>query len=254
MSTIAKLFNPIVRFSPFMMMALLLIPVLGGLIGVILPAFGWIPALDQTHFSLNGFQQLWQTPGIGHMALLSITTSLVSTLLAFLITILILASYFTSPWLGYIQRLLGPILVIPHAAAAIAIGFLITPSGMLSRLVSPWLSGWDAPPDWLYPHDAMGLSIILGVTLKELPFLLLMALGVLAQPDLGQTLRAQHKVALSLGYCPMMAFFKVVLPSLYPHLRLPILAVLAYASASVEIPLILGPNNPPTLVVAIMHW
>ncbi|MBB1318666.1 ABC transporter permease subunit [Shewanella sp. SR43-4] len=254
MSTVARLFNPIVRISPYIMMALLVIPVMGGLIGVMLPAFGWIPALDQTSLSLNGFSQLWQTPGIGHMALLSIGTSFVSTLLAFLITILILASYFTSPWLGYIQRLLGPILVIPHAAAAIAIGFLITPSGMISRLVSPWLSGWNAPPDWLYPHDAMGLSIILGLTLKELPFLLLMALGALAQPDLGQTLRAQHKVALSLGYCPITAFFKVVLPSLYPHLRLPILAVMAYASASVEIPLILGPNNPPTLAVAIMQW
>ncbi|WP_428848151.1 ABC transporter permease [Shewanella ulleungensis] len=236
------------------MMALLVLPVIGGLIAVVLPAFGWFPVLGHTQFNINGFVDLWQTPGIGNMALLSVSTSFISTLLAFVITILILASYFTSPWLGYIQRLLGPILVIPHAAAAIAIGFLITPSGMFSRLVSPWLSGWDTPPDWLFPHDAFGLSIILGLTLKELPFLLLMALGVLAQPELGHTLRAQHRVALSLGYCPMTAFFKVVLPSLYPFLRLPILAVLAYASASVEIPLILGPNSPPTLAVAIMQW
>ncbi|MCL1106495.1 ABC transporter permease [Shewanella algicola] len=236
------------------MMALLVLPVMGGLIAVVLPAFGWFPVLGHTQFNVSGFVDLWQTPGIGYMALLSVSTSFISTLLAFVITILILGSYFTSPWLGYIQRLLGPILVIPHAAAAIAIGFLITPSGMFSRLVSPWLSGWDSPPDWLFPHDAMGLSIILGLTLKELPFLLLMALGVLAQPELGHTLRAQHRVALSLGYCPMTAFFKVVLPSLYPFLRLPILAVLAYASASVEIPLILGPNSPPTLAVAIMQW
>ncbi|WP_282109522.1 ABC transporter permease [Shewanella algicola] len=236
------------------MMALLVLPVMGGLIAVVLPAFGWFPVLGHTQFNVSGFVDLWQTPGIGYMALLSVSTSFISTLLAFIITILILGSYFTSPWLGYIQRLLGPILVIPHAAAAIAIGFLITPSGMFSRLVSPWLSGWDSPPDWLFPHDAMGLSIILGLTLKELPFLLLMALGVLAQPELGHTLRAQHRVALSLGYCPMTAFFKVVLPSLYPFLRLPILAVLAYASASVEIPLILGPNSPPTLAVAIMQW
>jgi putative thiamine transport system permease protein len=247
-------FNTLVRSSPLVMMALLVIPVMGGLITVILPAFGWFPVLGHTQFSVDGFIDLWQTPGIGYMALLSVSTSVISTSLAFVITILILGSYFTSPWLGYIQRLLGPILVIPHAAAAIAIGFLITPSGMLSRVVSPWLSGWITPPDWLYPHDAMGLSIILGLTLKELPFLLLMALGVLAQPDLGQTLRAQHRVALSLGYCPMTAFFKVVLPSLYPFLRLPLLAVLAYASASVEIPLILGPNSPPTLAVAIMQW
>lgn len=247
-------FNTLVRSSPYLMMALLVLPVIGGLIAVVLPAFGWFPVLGHTQFNINGFVDLSQTPGIGNMALLSVSTSFISTLLAFVITILILASYFTSPWLGYIQRLLGPILVIPHAAAAIAIGFLITPSGMFSRLVSPWLSGWDTPPDWLFPHDAFGLSIILGLTLKELPFLLLMALGVLAQPELGHTLRAQHRVALSLGYCPMTAFFKVVLPSLYPFLRLPILAVLAYASASVEIPLILGPNSPPTLAVAIMQW
>jgi putative thiamine transport system permease protein len=254
MMTSTSGFTTLVRSSPYLMMALLVIPVLGGLIAVILPAFGWFPVLGHTQFSVAGFVDLWQTPGLGYMALLSVSTSFISTLLAFVITILILGSYFTSPWLGYIQRLLGPILVIPHAAAAIAIGFLITPSGMLSRIVSPWLSGWDAPPDWLYPHDAMGLSIIIGLTLKELPFLLLMALGVLAQPELGHTLRAQHRVALSLGYCPMTAFFKVVLPSLYPFLRLPILAVLAYASASVEIPLILGPNSPPTLAVAIMQW
>ncbi|AZG35244.1 MULTISPECIES: ABC transporter permease [Shewanella] len=254
MMTSTSGFTTLVRSSPYLMMALLVIPVLSGLIAVILPAFGWFPVLGHTQFSVAGFVDLWQTPGLGYMALLSVSTSFISTLLAFVITILILGSYFTSPWLGYIQRLLGPILVIPHAAAAIAIGFLITPSGMLSRIVSPWLSGWDAPPDWLYPHDAMGLSIIIGLTLKELPFLLLMALGVLAQPELGHTLRAQHRVALSLGYCPMTAFFKVVLPSLYPFLRLPILAVLAYASASVEIPLILGPNSPPTLAVAIMQW
>ncbi|WP_420229100.1 ABC transporter permease [Psychrobacter sp. ER1] len=44
------------------------------------------------------------------------------------------------------------------------------------------------------------------------------------------------------------------MPLLYPFLRLPILAVLAYASASVEMPLILGPNTPPTLAVSIIQW
>jgi len=188
------------------------------------------------------------------MVLLSFSTSLISTLLAFLITILLVATYFDSPWLKRIQRLLGPILVIPHAAAAIAIGFLITPSGFLSRIFSPWLSGWDSPPDWLLPHDAFGFSIMLGLTLKELPFLLLITLGVLAQPEIGKKLKAQHKVALSLGYCPITAFFKVVLPSLYHYMRLPILAVLVYSSASVETPLILGPNTPSTLSVSIMQW
>ena len=248
------MFTRIVKFSPRFLLALLILPVLGGLISVLLPAFGYAPVLEQTTFSLQGFNALWQTPGLTQMVTLSVATGLISTLLAFIITLMILAAFFNSPWLNQIQRLLSPILVIPHAAAAIAVGFLIAPSGMISRLASPWLSGWELAPNGMFPHDSFGISIILGLTLKELPFLLLMALGVLAQPELGKKLRQQHKVALNLGYCPMTAFFKVILPSLYPLLRLPLLAVLAYASASVEMPLILGPNTPPTLAVAIMHW
>jgi putative thiamine transport system permease protein len=248
------MFTRIVKFSPRFLLALLILPVLGGLISVLLPAFGYAPVLEQTTFSLQGFNALWQTSGLTQMVTLSVATGLISTLLAFIITLMILAAFFNSPWLNRIQRLLSPILVIPHAAAAIAVGFLIAPSGMISRLASPWLSGWELAPNGMFPHDSFGISIILGLTLKELPFLLLMALGVLAQPELGKKLRQQHKVALNLGYCPMTAFFKVILPSLYPLLRLPLLAVLAYASASVEMPLILGPNTPPTLAVAIMHW
>ncbi|MBB1452736.1 ABC transporter permease subunit [Pseudoalteromonas sp. SG43-1] len=248
------MFTRIVKFSPRFLLALLILPVLGGLISVLLPAFGYAPVLEQTTFSLQGFNALWQTPGLTQMVTLSVATGLISTLLAFIITLMILAAFFNSPWLNRIQRLLSPILVIPHAAAAIAVGFLIAPSGMISRLASPWLSGWELAPNGMFPHDSFGISIILGLTLKELPFLLLMALGVLAQPELGKKLRQQQKVALNLSYCPMTAFFKVILPSLYPLLRLPLLAVLAYASASVEMPLILGPNTPPTLAVAIMHW
>ncbi|GHE91214.1 ABC transporter permease [Thalassotalea profundi] len=250
----ADWFTHIVKLSPRFLLALLIIPVLGGLIAVILPAFGWAPALNQYTIGLEGFRALWQTPGLSTMMLLSVATGLVSTLLAFVMTLLILAAFFNTAWLDYIQRILSPILVIPHAAAAIAIGFIIAPSGMLSRLISPWLSGWELSPAGIFPHDPWGISIILGLTLKELPFLLLMALGILAQPEFGKKLREQHKVALNLGYYPMTAFFKVILPNLYPLLRLPILAVLAYASASVEMPLILGPNTPPTLAVAIMHW
>lgn len=248
------LFTRLVSFSPKFLLLLLIIPVLGGLLSVLLPAFGWIPAIEQTTTGLQGFNDLWQTPGLKRMMVLSVATGLGSTLLASSIAIMILAAFFNSVWLTRIERLLSPILVIPHAAAAIAIGFLIAPSGMVARLLSPWLSGWELAPSGMFPHDPYGLSIILGLTLKELPFLLLMGLGVLAQPELGKKLRQQYKVALNLGYYPITAFFKAVFPMLYPLLRLPILAVLAYASASVEMPLILGPNTPPTLAVTIMQW
>lgn len=248
------LFTRIVSFSPKLLILILILPVLCGLICVLLPALSWVPALEKTTLNLQGFIDLWQTPGITQMAALSLATGLISTLLAFVIALMILAAFFNSVWLQRIEHLLSPILVIPHAAAAIAVGFLIAPSGMFARLISPWLTGWEMAPDGMFPHDPYGISIILGLTLKELPFLLLMALGALAQPELGKKLRQQYTVALNLGYYPITAFFKAVLPLLYPFLRLPILAVLAYASASVEMPLILGPNTPPTLAVSIIQW
>lgn len=248
------LFTRIVSFSPKLLILILILPVLCGLICVLLPALSWLPALEKTTLNLQGFIDLWQTPGITQMATLSLATGLISTLLAFVIALMILAAFFNSVWLQRIEHLLSPILVIPHAAAAIAVGFLIAPSGMFARLISPWLTGWEMAPDGMFPHDPYGISIILGLTLKELPFLLLMALGALAQPELGKKLRQQYTVALNLGYYPITAFFKAVLPLLYPFLRLPILAVLAYASASVEMPLILGPNTPPTLAVSIIQW
>ncbi len=242
------LFTRIVSFSPKLLILILILPVLCGLICVL------FPALEKTTLNLQGFIDLWQTPGITQMAALSLATGLISTLLAFVIALMILAAFFNSVWLQRIEHLLSPILVIPHAAAAIAVGFLIAPSGMFARLISPWLTAWEMAPDGMFPHDPYGISIILGLTLKELPFLLLMALGALAQPELGKKLRQQYTVALNLGYYPITAFFKAVLPLLYPFLRLPILAVLAYASASVEMPLILGPNTPPTLAVSIIQW
>jgi putative thiamine transport system permease protein len=249
-----EIFTRLVKFSPTFLLLLLIIPILGGLVGVLLPAFGWAPVLNQYNIGLDGFNVLFKTQGLAQMIGLSIATGLISTLLAFCITLMILAAFFNSIWLDLIQHILSPILVIPHAAAAIAVGFLIAPSGMFSRLISPWLSGWELAPHGLFPNDPYGISIIVGLTLKEFPFLLLIALGVLAQPELGKKLRQQHKVAINLGYYPITAFFKVVLPNLYSLLRLPLLAVLAYGSSSVEMPLILGPNTPSTLAVTIMHW
>jgi putative thiamine transport system permease protein len=230
------------------------VPVVAGLFGLILPAFGWLPALGENTFDLRGFEALLETPRFSKMLGLSFFTSFISTFLAVLLSVLILANYFNTRLLGHIQTLLGPILVIPHAAAAIAISFLITPSGLLMRLFSPAVTGADLPPDYLLPHDPFGISIIIGLTLKELPFILLITLAAMQQEHIKNTINMQYKIGLSLGYYPFTAFCKTVLPALYPYMRLPIYAVLAYSSASIEIPLILGPNSPPTLAVAIMQW
>lgn len=241
-------------FSRPALLFIIILPVVAGLFAVVLPAFNYFPALGRNTFSLEVFQQLWATPGLSKMMMLSLFCGLISTLIAFKLNVLILATFYQSRWLSRIEHALSPVLAVPHAAAAIAIAFLLTPSGWFSRLISPWLTGHVEVVDGILPNDPWGISIIIGLVFKELPFLLLMSLSVLKQANLKQRLAQEFKVAVSLGLKPEAAFIKVILPQIYPLIRLPVLAVLAYASASVEIPYILGPNNPATLAVVVLNW
>ena len=45
-----------------------------------------------------------------------------------------------------------------------------------------------------------------------------------------------------------------MLPQVYPQIRLPVYAVLAFSLSVVDVALILGPGNPPTLAVLAVRW
>ncbi|GHC17957.1 ABC transporter permease [Aidingimonas halophila] len=245
-----RLFFQSVRIAPWLAMALLIVPVAGGLAGIIGPAFGWLPALDGHALGLAPWRTLFRQPGLLDMVGLSLFTALTSSLGALLQVVLLLGALLESRIFRLIQRLLSPLLAVPHAAAAIGIGFLLTPSGLASRLLSPWLTGWDHPPDYLFPGDPYGASLILGLMAKELPFLLLMSLAALPQCQAREHLH----VARTLGYSSLTAFLKGVLPNLYPLIRLPVYAVIVFASATVDVAMILGPSNPTTLAVSVVRW
>ena len=238
------------RLAPLLIIALLVMPVTAGLGMVLLPAFGYLPILGSEQANLSAWQMLFAQPGLGRSVAVSFASGLASTALALLIVVLFLAAS-QGTWLDRsLRRLVSPLLAIPHAAVAFGFAFLIAPSGLMARLISPWLSGWEAPPDALIVNDPWGLALTFGLVLKEAPFLLLMSLAALPQLQAEQRLR----LARSLGYAPTIAWLKVVLPSLYPLIRLPIYAVIAYATSVVDMALILGPRLPPTLSVSILGW
>jgi putative thiamine transport system permease protein len=217
---------------------------------VLLPAFGYLPVLGGEQLSLAPWQMLAAQPGLGRSVAISFASGLLSTAAALLIVVLFLAAS-RGTWLDRsIRRLVSPLLAIPHAAIAFGFAFLIAPSGLMARLVSPWLTGWERPPDALIVNDPWGIALMAGLVLKEVPFLLLMSLAAL--PQLSPEKRLM--MARSLGYSPAIAWLKTVLPSLYPLIRLPVYAVIAYATSVVDMALILGPTLPPTLSVSILGW
>lgn len=235
----------LLRQGPRLTLVLLVMPVLAGLAGTFAQAFD---AGDG--FGYAAFTSLAAWPGLPRSIALSLSSGLMATALSLLITLLLVASLAESAVFTAIRRLLSPLLAIPHAAAALGLAFLISPSGWIARAASPWATGWTSPPDLLILNDPFAASLILGLITKEVPFLLLMTLAALPQTDAAR----QMAVAASLGYGRVAGFVLCVLPPLYRQVRLPVYAVLAYAMTSVEMAMILGPTLPPTLSVQITRW
>lgn len=228
---------------------LLLGPVAAGAAGTLLPAFGWLPALGGTALSLDPWRALAATPGLSRSIALTLWTGFAATAFSLALVLGFCATAHRTRLFRRAQALLAPLLALPHAALAIGFGFLIAPSGFVFRLLSPWATGLDRPPDLTIPNDPWGLALIAGLMLKEAPFLLLMALAAWPLLDAPRALRA----AASLGYRPLRGFALVLLPRLLRLLRLPIAAVLAFSLSVVDVALLLGPTDPPTLAVLVLR-
>ncbi|WP_205648783.1 ABC transporter permease [Acuticoccus kandeliae] len=229
---------------------LVLLPVLAGLAGIVLPAFGYLPALGHEGFGLDVFARLAAAPGLVQSIAVSVISGLGATLIAVLATAAILASAYGTRGLALMERLIAPILSVPHAAAALGFVFLFAPSGFVLRLLSPWATGFTAPPDIALVRDPWGVSLILALAVKEVPFLFLMALAALGQVKA----RERAAVARVLGYGRVAAFLNAVWPLVYRQLRMPVLAVLAYSASVVDVALILGPTRPAPLGVRVVEW
>ncbi len=237
------------RHLPAITLLIFLGPVLAGLLGTVLPAFGYLPVLGGERLSLEPWRQLAAAPGLGTAVRLTLASGVLSTLLALGLTVLVFAAGHGTPGLVRVKRAMTPLLAVPHLATAVGLAFLIAPSGWLARLAAPW-AGWQTPPDVALVQDPLGLALTLGLTLKETPFLILMTFGALGQVRADDQLR----LARTLGYGPVQAWLKVVLPLVYPQIRLPVYAVLAYSLSVVDMALVLGPTTPPTLAPLILRW
>jgi len=235
---------------PAFLALLLIIPVFAGLIGVLLPSFGYLPWLGFHDLSARPWLELFATPGLPRSILLSLKTGLLATAGSVAIVALFLAAFHGSRPGQFARRLLSPLLSVPHAAAALGLAFLIAPSGWIMRLLSPELTGFTRPPDYLAVHDPAGLTMTAGLIVKEIPFLFLMALAALPQIEF----RRDGWITASFGYGRVAGWLLVIFPQVYRQIRLPVFAVLAYAVSVVDVAIILGPTTPPPLAVQLVEW
>ncbi|HCQ66043.1 MAG TPA: ABC transporter permease [Rhodobacteraceae bacterium] len=221
-------------------------PIAAGLAQTARAAFGVMPAIGATEPGFAAFAALFAVPGLGSAVRLTLVTGLGATALSVIVALGALPALHGRLSRGRAARWLTPFLATPHAALAIGLAFVLAPSGWIARAVAPF-AGFDRPPDIALVGDPWGIALILGLMVKEVPFLLLVGLAALTQIPLTRHLAT----ARALGYPPAAAWLKVVAPQLWPMLRLPVMVVMAYALSTVDMALILGPSTPPVLAVLL---
>jgi putative thiamine transport system permease protein len=238
---------------PLVVQVVLIGSVALGLLFLVLPAFGYLPALGRREFDLAPLRAVLAYPGLGSAIASTALSGVLSTLVALLLALGLIA-VLDPLGLGerqggrWLRRAMLALIAAPHIAVAIGLAFLLTPSGWLLRAVAQVVA-IDRPPDYLLVNDRAGLVLALALTIKETPFILAVAFGALHRLDGA----AQLRVCRTLGYGAATAWVKIILPQLYRLIRLPVFAVLAYGLSVADMAIVLGPGLPPTLPVLILR-
>jgi putative thiamine transport system permease protein len=225
--------------APLLLLGLVLVPVLAGLAGTLGPAL-----------SQGAWSELLATPGLSRALALSFSSGVVAALLSLALAHGLLATLATPRALARARALALPLIAMPHLALAIGVALVLAPSGLLLRLVSPWLTGFEQPPDWTTIQDPLGLALIAGLVLKETPFLLLALSAALAQVPAEKLLLQ----ARTLGYGRLHAWLLCVAPALQRQIALPFAAVVVFGISNVDVALALGPTTPPTFAMLLWEW
>ena len=240
-----KLYNQFIK-SLFILFALIIItPIFFGFIGFFLPSFGYFPVLDKYDFNLSYFIISFEMPGILKSISLSFFTGFCSTILALFFSQLILSYFFNTKTYNYLKYFISPFLALPHITMAVGIIFLFSPSGLFFRLISPWLTGFERPPNFFIIPDEYGFFLILGLVLKEIPFFILISLSALEQLPTKKI----FKIGKTLQHSYFSIWAMIIFPLIYKKIRLVIFIVIAFSASVIDMSLLLAPSTPSTLSI-----
>ena len=240
-----KLYNQFIK-SLFILFALIITtPIFFGFVGFFLPSFGYFPVLDKYDFNLSYFIISFEMPGILKSISLSFFTGFCSTILALFFSQLILSYFFNTKTYNYLKYFISPFLALPHITMAVGIIFLFSPSGLFFRLISPWLTGFERPPNFFIIPDEYGFFLILGLVLKEIPFFILISLSALEQLPTKKI----FKIGKTLQHSYFSIWAMIIFPLIYKKIRLVIFIVIAFSASVIDMSLLLAPSTPSTLSI-----
>jgi len=182
--------------------------------------------------SLDAWRGLLADPGFADAARFSVQVALLSTVLA-AGTGLALAGLLRSR--GTLPRAVLALPVpVPHLLVATSAVLWLGPGGLADRLLGA------LPVELIRDHGGLGIVVV--YVYKEAPFLALLVLAAC-----GHGLQAREEAATVLGATPWQRLRWVTWPAIRGPLLVGSIIVAAYVVGAFEVPLLVGPNSPPTL-------
>ena len=182
--------------------------------------------------SLDAWRSLFDDPVMPDALLLTLRVTLASTLVSAALALLIACALRPR---GTALRALASLPVpVPHLLVATLAVLWLAPGGLADRALGA------LPVDRV--RDQWGLGIVAVYVYKETPFLVLLLLSVM-----GRALGEREEAAAVHGASPWQRLRWVVWPTVRAPLVVGSIIVAAFVLGAFEVPLVVGPNYPPTL-------
>lgn len=235
-------------------LSVIIVLFIGSLVYGFIQSLGWNPRIGATEISLDAYYNVifgeeharafWT--GLALTLWVSIASTVFSAILAIGAALLLRGTFVGKKISTFLFQLNLP---IPHVVAAIGISFLLSQSGLLSRIGAS-MGLISSPSEFpILIKDSYGVGIILAYIWKELPFIGVIVLAVLQ--SLGQD---YEDIARSLGANSWQRFRYVILPLIMPGVLSASIIVFAFTFGSYEVPALLGVRFPRMLPVTALRF
>ncbi|WP_240919784.1 ABC transporter permease [Paraglaciecola sp. 20A4] len=214
-----------------------------------LPLFGVIVGLwPSVPISEADVARFFAYNGLTYSITNTLFISLAAPLLALYVAFMVYSQYRFNPRWQTLEKRLAPLLSLPHLAVALGLVYLFSSGGMVFNAL--WGLFGQTAPDWLgLPRKSL-LTMVLAISIKEVPFFLLILSALGRQLAIKDWL-LQGK---ALGYTEGASWWLLVFPIMLKQSRLALLAAMAYSLSVLDISLLVGPNIPQLYAVVLYNW
>lgn len=236
------------KIIPYLLIApvsIILILIMGvGIINCISQSLGFFPQIGLEQITLSYYREIFRDSNFLESLIFSLKISLVSSILA--VTIGILLAYIMSQnrFSKVRYMILNIPLVVPHIIVVLLVFIIFSQTGIISRVFYFFNIIKDSSEFIPMVSDKNGIGIILVYLWKGIPYITLMVYNILK--NINDNL--QH-VSINLGASKLQTFRYIVLPLAMPTIISSFIIIFAFSFGSFEVPFLIGASTPKALPV-----